>query len=164
MLTRLTKALALAVLLTVTSIAAAAQGNMSDSDRQRWLRELRTYKHEYLAKELSLTRDQQAQFFPLYDEMETRIEDLNSQTRDLETRLSGDLGATDTELRQGARTLFELKQAEGQIELEYFDRFQTILKPRQMLMLKSAERKFTSQLVKRHRRIGRPAPQPAAAD
>lgn len=138
----------------------AAQGNMSRGDRQRWLQEIRTYKHDFLADKLNLSRDQQNTFFPLYDEMEDRIEALNSETRDIENRVVDDAAASDTELKNAARAIFELKQAEGTIELEYFEKFKEILQARQLLMLKNAERQFTRQLVNKHRRMGRVTAQP----
>ena len=118
-------------LLAVLPLALAAQGGLSDADRQRWLGEMRNYKHDFLTKELSLTREQQRDFFPLYDEMEDEIARLNAETREVETRAEANADATDIELENAARTVFELKRAEGQIEMTYFDRFKTILTPRQ---------------------------------
>ncbi len=143
------------VLMLMSAFCAAAQGNLSDTDRQRWLQEIRTYKHEFLAKELSLSKDQQREFFALYDRMEDEVERLNSDTRDTEQRAIDNKDATDLELSNAARTIFELKRAEGQIEMTYFDKFRDILTPRQLLMLKNAERKFTQQLVNHHRRAKR---------
>ena len=42
-------------------------------DRKEWFKQLRCYKHDFLTKELSLTKEQQEKFFPLYDEMENQI-------------------------------------------------------------------------------------------
>jgi len=142
-------------LLAVLPLALAAQGGLSDADRQRWLGEMRNYKHDFLTKELSLTREQQRDFFPLYDEMEDEIARLNAETREVETRAEANADATDIELENAARTVFELKRAEGQIEMTYFDRFKTILTPRQLLLLKNTERRFTQQLVNHHRRMRR---------
>ena len=50
-------------LLAVLPLALAAQGGLSDADRQRWLGEMRNYKHDFLTKELSLTREQQRDLF-----------------------------------------------------------------------------------------------------
>lgn len=131
---------------------AATQGSVSDSDRQRWLNEIRSYKHEFLTKELQLTEDQQTHFFELYDQMEDEIEQLNIDTRALQEQIEANEQASDLEITNAARTLFELKRAEGQIEMTYFDRFAKILTPRQLLQLKAAEKKFTQHLVNHHRR------------
>lgn len=133
--------------------AMAQAGPMSSENRERWLAEMREYKHEFLVKELDLTKEQQRDFFPLYDSMEDEIERLNAETRDAEMRLAKNADATDLELENGARTIFEQKRAEGQIEMTYFDKFREILTPRQLLRLKNAERKWQQQLINHHRRM-----------
>lgn len=147
--------LTIILLLSVASFAsAAAQSSvLSPDDRQRWLSEIRNYKHDFLARELDLSREQQNEFFPLYDEMEDRIEALNAQARDIEANVSENPDAGDLEILGAAYTQFELKKLEGEIELEYYDKFKEILKPQQLLQLKSAERLFTRQLVNRRNQM-----------
>lgn len=148
--------LSLVILISaLCPLLSAAQDRLSDSDRQRWLSELRTYKHDYLVKELDLTKDQQREFFPLYDKMEDEVERISSETRALEAK-ADNKDASDLEIENAARTVFEQKRAEGQIEMTYFEKFKEILSPRQLLRLKNAERKFTQQLVKHHRRMRSP--------
>lgn len=148
--------LSLVILIsTLCPLLPAAQDRLSDSDRQRWPSELRTYKHDYLVKELDLTKDQQREFFPLYDKMEDEVERISSETRALEAK-ADNKDASDLEIENAARTVFEQKRAEGQIEMTYFEKFKEILSPRQLLRLKNAERKFTQQLVKHHRRMRSP--------
>ncbi len=131
----------------------SAQVSLSENDRARWLSEIREYKHEFLAKDLELTREQQRDFFPLYDAMEDEVERINSDTRALESRVNENKDATDLEIENASRTIFEQKRAEGQVEMTYFDKFKEILSPRQLLRLKNAERRFTQQLVKHHGRV-----------
>lgn len=130
-----------------------AQSALSENDRSRWLSEIREYKHEFLAKDLELTREQQRDFFPLYDSMEDEVERINTETRALESKVSESKEASDLEIENASRTIFEQKRAEGQVEMTYFDKFKEILSPRQLLRLKNAERRFTQQLVKHHRRV-----------
>ncbi len=147
--------LTIILLLSVVSFAsAAAQSSvLSPDDRQRWLSEIRNYKHDFLARELDLSREQQNEFFPLYDEMEDRIEALNAQARDIEANVSENPDAGDLEILGAAYSQFELKKLEGEIELEYYDKFKEILNPRQLLQLKSAEKLFTRQLVNRRNQM-----------
>ena len=147
--------LTIILLLSVVSFAlAAAQSSvLSPDDRQRWLSEIRNYKHDFLARELDLSREQQNEFFPLYDEMEERIEALNAQARDIEANVSENPDAGDLEILGAAYSQFELKKLEGEIELEYYDKFKEILTPRQLLQLKSAEKLFTRQLVNRRNQM-----------
>lgn len=148
----------LPILILIASLcggfkAAAQMQTMSSADRSRWLSEIRTYKHDFLVKELSLTREQQRDFFPLYDDMEDEVERINSETRELEIKAVDNTDASDLEIENAARTIFEQKRAEGQVEMTYFEKFKEILTPQQLLRLKNTERKFTQELVKQHRRV-----------
>lgn len=146
-----TRPLLLLILALTGLCAAAQQEKYSPSDRQRWLEEMRNLKHEYITRDLNLTKEQQREFFTLYDQMEDEITRINTETREAESRVSADADATDLALENTARLVFEQKRAEGQIEMTYFEKFKDILTPRQLLQLKNTERKFTQQLVKRHR-------------
>lgn len=119
----------IATLLLLGLVAADmnAQSALSENDRSRWLSEIREYKHEFLAKDLELTREQQRDFFPLYDSMEDEVERINTETRALETKVSESKEASDLEIENASRTIFEQKRAEGQIEMTYFDKFKEIL-------------------------------------
>lgn len=139
-------------LIASTLFASAQPEKYSPTDRQRWLEEMRNLKHEYIARDLDLTKDQQREFFTLYDQMDDEITRINTETREAEARVSADADASDLALENTARLVFEQKRAEGQIEMTYFEKFKEILTPRQLLQLKNTERKFTQQLVKRHRR------------
>ncbi len=130
---------------------ATAQPRQIPENRERWKSELRSYKHDFMSRELDLSREQQSKFFPLYDQMEDSIEQINADTRELEKRI-GD-NATDIETEAAARALFEQKSREGQLELEYFDSFKTILTPRQLLKIKNAERQFMRRLMHHNRRM-----------
>lgn len=141
------------IILFIATVAssALAQPRPTPENRERWKSELRNYKHDFMARELDLSRDQQSKFFPLYDQMEDSIEQINADTRELEKRIGDD--ASDIQTEAAARALFEQKSREGQLELEYFDSFKTILTPRQLLKLKSAERQFMRRLMHHNRRM-----------
>ncbi len=145
----------LAAMVATILPAIAQQPGFTPADRQRWLGEMRTLKHDFIARELELDQDQKDRFFELYDSMEDDIASLNTETREAETRVASDSEATDLMIQNTARTVFEQKRAEGQIEMTYFDQFSQILTPRQLLQLKNAERKFTQQLVNRRRALRR---------
>lgn len=142
------------IICASTSMNIMAQrAKLSKEDRQKYLEEMRQYKREFLVKELNLTRDQQNQFFPVYDQMEDEMNQVAEETRDLENKVINDPGASDTELETVARAVFEQKSREGEIEMNYFAKFKDVLSPRQILLLKSTERKFTQQLVRQHGRL-----------
>lgn len=144
----------IALLVFLTAIAAQAQHRppFSEEDRQRFRNEVRQYKHEFLIKELELSKEQQRDFFAAYDEMEDKIDLVASDTRRLEKTVAEKNDATDIELEAAARAVFSQKKSEGEIEATYYERFRQILKPRQLLALRSAERRFAQQLMRHHRK------------
>lgn len=132
-------------------ISAVAQPPVNPQDRTRWIQEIRAYKHDFMAKELSLSKEQQRKFFPVYDQMEDEIDRINKETRELEANVDN-ANASEIELENAARTIFEQKRAEGQVEMTYFEKFIDILTPQQLIKIKNTEREFTRNLVRSHRR------------
>ena len=136
---------------------AMAQRQLSEEDRQRWTQKMRQYKHDFLIKELDLTREQQNEFFPLYDAMEDEVNSLTIQTRELESKIAASERTSDVEYSSAARTFFEQKGKEAEIEMMYFEKFENILTPRQIFKLRAAERHFTGRVLRHHGRLRAPA-------
>ncbi len=145
-----------AALFSLFALGASAQDKgkqTADDDRQKWITELRNFKHEFLIKELGLSKAEQEKFFPIYDEMDDQLTRISSETRDLEQKVMADDKASDTELSAAAAAVYQQKKREGEIEEQYYEKLKDVLSPRQLLSLKNAERKFTQQLIRRHRHI-----------
>lgn len=133
------------------AISAFAQSKtLSEGERKKFRAEMRNYKHEFLARELELTKEQQNEFFPIYDEMTDEVDRIGSETRRLEREVASSSDASDVEIEAAARASYSQKYAEGEVEQRYFDRFRQVLKPRQLLKLRAAERKFMQKLMRKH--------------
>ncbi len=135
------------------SCGKAVAQQVSEGDRTRYVTEIRNYKHKHIAKELDLTKEQQAKFFPFYDRMEDSIMVIGDKARTLEQVLDPQFEATDQELEAVAETLFNQKLDEGRLEAEYYNQFKQILTPRQLIALKVAERSFNQRLMRQHARL-----------
>jgi Spy/CpxP family protein refolding chaperone len=100
-----------------------------------------------------LSREQQEKFFPLYDEMDNSVMELNRNTRMLEDKIvrSKDK-VSDLEYEKSAEAIYEMTKKQGEIEMEYFAKFKTILTPQQLFRLKQAERDFSRELMRQHSR------------
>jgi len=142
------------MVVAAMSYTTASADPQSEKGRKEWFREFRQYKHEFMIKELNLSKEQQEQFFPLYDEMDKSIHQLNRQTRALEKKIdTSKEPVNDLEYEKAAEALYELKGKEAETEMSYFAKFKTILTPKQMYELKKAERKFTQELMMQHSRM-----------
>lgn len=138
------------IMAMVLAIPGYAQ-EKQNIDRKEWFKELRQYKHSFLAKELELTKEQEAKFFPIYDEMDDALWKVNRETRGLERKIAKANGkVSDLEYEKAAEAMFETKSKEGAIEKQYFAKLKSVLTPKQLFQLKRAERKFTDKLMKEH--------------
>lgn len=143
-----------ALLIPALGMSAQTPDNDSIDRKETFMKEFRDYKHRFLTKELSLSRDQRDKFFPLYDQMEDETTTLNNDTRQLERRISESTEkVNDLEYEKATEALFELKIKEGEIEKSYLPKFAEILSPEQLFKLKSAERSFTNDLIHHSRRL-----------
>lgn len=141
--------------MCVSATTYAQNDRHKTAERQRIMAEMKTYKQEFLTRELEISKEQASGFFSEYNKMEEELRTIADQTRQLEKKVSTDASATDTEVEAASRALFEQKAKEGKVELEYYEKFKNILTPKQLLKLKAAERKFNQSLLKQHRRLTR---------
>lgn len=151
MMTRFIPLMCALLFMAMVPAKAVAQ-QLNEDDRNRYVNQIRAYKHDFLAKELGLSKAQQDAFFELYDAMEDRTMDLGGEVRDLEKKATA-AGASDEEMAAAAVALYSQKMREGEIEMEYYEKFKETLTPAQLVALKSAERKFTQELMRQHRRL-----------
>ena len=123
-------------------------------ERTQWFREMRDIKHKFLAEELNLTKKQQDEFFPLYDQWWDENQKLNRDVRQMEKHVYDMKDkATDLEYEKATDALYEVKLKEYQLDEKYRAEFSKILNSRQMFLLKGAERKFTRDLMDRHQKM-----------
>lgn len=137
--------------LIVTALTAVAQTNNKDQ-RTRWMNEVRTQKYEFIIKETDMTKDQQDEFLPIYKEMEKAIFTANQEARALELKVTNQIRTSEAEYAAAALMLARVKQREGDIEMEYYQKFERILSKKQLFQLKRAENKFTQYMLSHHRR------------
>lgn len=140
----------------IVAMLLAVPGYAQDKpniDRKEWFKELRQYKHKFLAKELELTKEQEEKFFPMYDEMDDAVWKVNREARGLERKIDKTQGkVSDLEYEKAAEAMYEAKGKEAAVEKQYFAKFKTVLSPKQLFKLKQAERKFMDKLMKEHSR------------
>lgn len=129
-------------------VSAQQRKSGSRPNRTEWLKGVRTYKHDMLVKEMELTKDQQEEFIPLYEQMEEEVYQVNKEARDLEAKVSNSKEpVSDLEYAKTAEALSETTQKCAQIEYEYFKKFAKILTSKQLFLLKRAENRFAKSMI-----------------
>ena len=148
----LTGVLLISSALSGLTLTAQHKQTPSSDDRDRYVTEIRAYKHNFLTKALDLNKETQRNFFALYDQMEDELMQMQMETRALEQKIEDDSDASNTELEAAAAAIYGQKEREGKLEMEYFQKFKEILTPRQLIKLRSSEKKFNQSLLKHQRK------------
>ncbi len=146
------KSTLVSLLIATILLPAMLTAQNSSAQRTRWMEQIRKSKFEFFTKELSLTKEQQTKFLPLYEEMEASIYKANNETEQLLKKTAENTRATDTEYEATATAAAKATLRQGEIELEYFNKFSKILSKKQLFLLKQAEDKFTQYLLKQRRK------------
>ena len=119
--------------------------------RKTWMEEVRKFKFELFTKELGLTKEQQDAFFPLYEEKEKAIFKISKEADSLLKKIAEDKSVTDTEYESAALAITKSKLKKGEVEMEYFAKFEKILSKKQLFLLKKAEESFSQAILNHHR-------------
>ena len=144
-----------ATLLCLAINANAQAPKQSRADRNKWLKEVREYKHEKLVEETDMSVSHKADFLFFYSAMEQEIYQVNVEARNLENKISNSTDEINKlKNEKAAETLAEVKSREGDIELKYYKKFEKILSKKQLFLLKRAENRFTRDMLT-HNRIGK---------
>ncbi len=145
--------LILTVIFGSINISAQTNKPAKSKSRSEWFNEMSRYKAQFIASELKLSEEQKQKFVAAYEKMENESAKTAREARKMEkeVREKGD-NATDLELEKAAEALTELKLKQARTEQAYFQQFKSILTPRQLFNLSSAERKFTRKIMESHRK------------
>ena len=143
------KSTLISFLIAIILAPCALSAQSTAAQRARWMEQIRKTKFEFFTKEVNLSKEQQNQLFPLYEEMEKTIYKMNSEAEALKT--AADTNASETEFEAAATAMAKTTLQQGEIELDYFNKFSKFLSKKQLFRLKQAEEKFTQYLLKQRR-------------
>ncbi|MCF8276220.1 MAG: hypothetical protein K9J17_05740 [Flavobacteriales bacterium] len=136
--------LTIAVLLNSIQLVKA-QEELEPSKRER----LEALKVAYLTSELNLTPEEAQQFWPLYNELEGKMQSIRSKRRD--NRIStkkNQAELSDAELSAAVDKELAFEQQELDLKKEYNERFKKILPMQKVVLLHGAEQGFRKELLR----------------
>jgi cytochrome P450 len=136
-------ALATVFLMAVTSASLFAQRH-SEEEIQR----IQDAKVAIITNRLSLTPEQSAGFWPVYNEYAQKRRDIHRAQRKIINDRRAE-GKTDEQVLDNLKEVQELKQKELDLEKEYQSRFLKVITANQVVELYKAERTFNDMLIQR---------------
>lgn len=146
------KSLILVLIFCQADLATADTTEKVSQQGNRWMEEIKNFKHSFLIKETEMTDEQSKEFLPLYKEMEDKIYQANKEARTFEQELSTtSRDITDNDYERAAIGLSQVKTKEAEIENQYFEKFSAILSKKQLFLLKRAENRFAIEMLNHNR-------------
>lgn len=139
------------ILLALASFLPALADDAAKSER--WRKEMRQYKANFISTELNLTEQQREKFVPLYEEMDDKLDQESRAARKIEKEVEKKgSAATEADYDKATEAMFSLRSKEATIEMTYYTKFAKLLNKQQMFKLKGAERKFMRKVMEQYKR------------
>ena len=146
----------LIILLIITQFSFGQNGRLFREKREQ----IKSIKVAYITNELSLTPEESAKFWPLYNAFEEKQQDIRKQ------KLKGYLDRIDDESfdnlseKEAAAMLTQMENTEDelyQLRKKFIANLKSVLPASKILKLKKAEEGFNRKLLQQYRdkRLGR---------
>lgn len=148
----MTRTLLIALTFILTVLSASAQGKEPTDEM---LKELQEFKIKYLIQEMDLPADRQTEFTKVYTQYDNERSALFRELMQRHRSIRHNNNPTDTEYMVAAEAMATAKAREGGLEQKYFNKFKTMLTPKQLYQLKRAEKKFERKLGEMHKKGGK---------
>lgn len=137
----------LGILLSVSSIAMA-QNRENHFDFEKF----KADKIAFITEAINLTPAEAEKFWPVYNEFEKKKWELMSERHEMERSLQDELKEmSDKEYIELSKKLASFPKKDGELNLEYNDKFLKILSPEKVVKLYIAEVNFRGKLLRRYR-------------
>ncbi len=138
------------LLFTITcSNFLYAQSNNRTDDR---LERFRSEKVSFLTDKLQLTRDEAQKFWPLYNEFEKKLWDVQRLRRELEYKVqSSSTQLSSSDITKLTRDFSGSMQKEAELYVNYNEEFLKIIPPEKVLLLYKSENEFRIHLLRKYR-------------
>lgn len=129
----------------VGSLWMQAQGPVRDR--------IKTLKVAFITERVGLTSKEAQQFWPIYNEHEETLENIRQrERRELQARISGIQGLSDSDAEALLNNMLELQNERHRAEQEFISDIRTVIPAKKVLLLIKAEDDFKKQLLQQYRK------------
>ena len=129
--------------LTLLCISVSAQKQNKSCTEE----EFRAQKQAYLSEQAGLTEEEEAQFFPLYFELQALKKEINRKTWD-KAREGKDPQTTEEKYEEILNSFIETEEQNVKLDKEYLKKYQSVLSNKKIYMILRAEIKFNRNMLK----------------
>jgi len=116
------------------------------------VKEFKQEKREFIIKEVGLSNEEAARFFPLSEELMDKKYELNRAIRIEGRALKAKQNATAAEYDVLMNKILDMHIREAELEKEYYSKFKEVLSPEKLYKYHRAEKKFMQTTVQNKNR------------
>ena len=136
----------------LTLLAQPVDKEKKENERDEKIDKL---KIAFITTELALTTSEAEKFWPIYNELETKIKELRKANRKIEKEIEDSYSTmTNEDAKKKLATVFENDQKELTLRKEYAEKFSKLLDDKRALKLLSLEQEFRRELLDRLKEQG----------
>lgn len=127
---------------------AGAFAQKECSDHCKKMEQIKAQKVAFITDKLQLTVEEAQQFWPVYNEMNKKSEEIDAQIKKIVQNFKKNKETlTNTELEAMSDKMMELEASSSKLDQEYYLKFKKILPIMKILELHQAERQFKHELL-----------------
>ena len=145
------KQLSLVIVTVIFSSIAFGQNSEHQKSERPTKEKIKVLKIAHITNELNLTSDEAQKFWPIYNEFENKMEELNQIRRADRKKQKTVTELSDNELEDLVDNRIKLDQRELDTKKVYHIKFKEILPIQKVAKLYKAERSFKKDLLKKMR-------------
>lgn len=142
----------LIILFVFVNSLAFSQNKLTDEKRK----EFEAQKVAFFTQELELSPAEAAKFWPLYNEMQKKIRDIDNEMRKKGRDMRETKNLTETQYKEAVSKMLESEEKMQVIKKDYYQQMVAVIPASKIWKLGEAERKFHRQLFDRLRRESAP--------
>lgn len=138
------------IIFMFPTFTQAQKNGVKKEDMKAQKGKVEALKKEYITKELSMTDAEALKFWPIYDELQAKLQEQRQKDRKIGKEIKDDFDKlSDTELKQKTDALFAGEAASIQLKKDYLQKYASILGQKRATKVLHLEREFKKELIKR---------------
>ncbi|HAA14244.1 MAG TPA: hypothetical protein DCE41_22145 [Cytophagales bacterium] len=139
----------LLLLLALTGITWGAWAQPGGGPRGERRQQIESARIAFITQKLDLTPEQAQQFWPIYNELEDKRQELRKSMRD--SRMDAGTELSEEEASEMIVAFQDMRQKELNLEKAYSERMLGVISARQVLKLMRAEEEFRQYVIQQLR-------------
>ena len=141
------------IILFAWPVSLSAQNKNAESKqaRKEKYEQFCKFRHDFMMEQIGLSEQEAEQFFPLYEELESKKWKLDREARSFARKVArSTTTVSDTEYQKAAEALLEKDEKMAQLDREYYNKFKTFLSSEKLFKYKNAQMRFPRAMMKWH--------------